>query len=111
MRIKSLARFLAMLAVIPLAVPAMAKPISKSMNLSQPAKLGNTQLKVGEYRLLIDGNKVTVQRGSEVVAQVEGRWDQRSQKARYNTVVLGSDGEVQEIRFAGDDRVLLISRP
>jgi hypothetical protein len=111
MRIKSLVRFLAMLAVIPLAVPAMAKPISKSMNLSQPAKLGNTQLTVGEYRLLIDGNKVTVQRGKEVVAQAEGRWEQRSQKERYNSVVLGPDGEVQEIRFAHDDRVLLISRP
>ncbi|HJY85901.1 MAG TPA: hypothetical protein VKE24_03600 [Candidatus Acidoferrales bacterium] len=111
MRIKSLARFLAMLAVISLAVPALAKPISKSMSISQPAKLGNTQLKVGEYKLLIDGNKVTVQRDTEVVAQVEGRWDQRPQKARYNTVVLGPDGAVQEVRFAGDNRVLLISQP
>jgi hypothetical protein len=108
---KSLIRSIAMLAVVALAVPAMAKPISKSINLGQPAKIGSAHLTVGEYRLLIDGNKVTIQRGKQVVAQAEGRWEQRSEKARYNSVLLGPDGEVQEVRFAGDERVLVISAP
>ncbi len=111
MRFKSLVRFIAMLAVVALAVPAMAKPVSKSFNLTQPAKIGSTQLTVGEYRVLIDGNKVTVQRGKQTVVQTEGRWDQRAEKARYNSVLLGPDGEVQEIRFTGDDHVLVISAP
>jgi len=111
MRMKSVIRSIAVLAVVALAVPAMAKPISKSINLGQPAKIGSTQLTVGDYRLLIDGNKVTVQRGKQVVAQAEGRWDQRSEKARYSSVLLGPDGQVREIRFAGDDRVLMISAP
>jgi hypothetical protein len=100
-----------MLAVVALAVPAMAKPVSKSMSLARPAKFGNTQLTVGDYRLLIDGNKVTVQRGKEVIAQAAGRWETRPQKSRYNSVVVGADGQVQEVRFAGDSHVLLISTP
>ena len=111
MRIQSLVRFIALLAVAALAIPALAKPVSKSINLAQPAKIGTTYLTVGEYRLLIDGNKVIVQRGKQTVAQAEGRWEQRAPKARYNSVLLGPDGEVQEVRFAGDDRVLVIANP
>jgi len=111
MRIKSLVRFAALLAVAALAIPALAKPISKSINLVRPAKIGTTHLAVGAYRLLIDGNRITVQRGKQAVAQAVGRWEQRTPKAQYDSVVLGPDGELLEIRFAGNDRVLVISNP
>ncbi len=110
MRVKSLVRFLALLAVVALAVPAMAKPISKYMDIPAPAKLGSTQLSAGHYRLLIDGTKVTVQRGSQVVAEVEGRWEQR-EKSPYNSVLLGPSGEVKEVRFSGENRVLVLATP
>ncbi len=111
MRVKSLVRFLALLAVVALAVPAMVKPISKYVDIPAPAKLGSTQLNAGHYRLLIDGTKVTVQRGSQVVAEVEGRWEQREQKPPYNSVLLGPSGEVKEVRFAGERRVLVLATP
>ncbi len=109
MRVKTWIRFVALLAVVALALPALAKPISKSVNITQPAKLGSTQLTAGEYRLLIDGDKVTVQRDRKVIAQVTGHWEQRETKSRYNSVLLGSNGEVQEVRFEGDSRVLVLS--
>ncbi len=108
---KSSIRFVALLAVLALAIPVMAKPVSKYFNFPQPATLGTTQLKAGEYHLLIDGNKVTVERGRQVVAQVEGRWEQREAKARENSILFGANGEVKELRFAGDARVLVLATP
>ncbi len=111
MHIKSLVRFVALLGALALAVPAMAKPISKHINIASPAKVGSTHLKAGEYHLLIDGTKVTVHSGSKVVAEVEGRWEQRDRKSQNDAVLLGPNGEVKEIRFAGDNRVLLLTAP
>ena len=111
MRIKSLVGFIALLTVVALAIPAVAKPISKNINIAESAKLGTTELSAGEYRLLIDGTKLTVQRNSKVVASAEGRWEERGEKARYNSVVLGPNHQVQEIRFAGEKRVLVIATP
>jgi len=38
------------------------------------AKLGKSELKAGEYLLRIEGNKATVQKGKDIVAESEGRW-------------------------------------
>ena len=108
MRINSLVRFVALLAVVALAVPVLAKPVSKTINISQPAKLGSSQLTAGEYRLLIDGTKVTIQKGNKLVAEVAAHWEQR-EKGRYNSVLLGANGELKEVRFAGENRVLVFS--
>ncbi len=109
MRITSLVRTIALLAAAALALPALAKPVSKNINISQAAKFGAAQLSAGAYRLLVDGSKVTVLRGKETVAQVEGRWEERDAKSRYDSVLLGANGEVKEVRFAGDKRVLVLS--
>ena len=111
MRIKSLVRFIALLAVVALAIPAVAKPISKNINIAESTKLGTSELSAGEYRLLIDGAKVTVQQNSKVVAEAQGRWEDRDEKARYNAVLLGPNHEVKEIRFAGERRVFVIATP
>jgi hypothetical protein len=108
---KNLVRFIALLAVVALALPVMAKPISKNISIVQPAKLGTSQLTAGEYQLLIDGTRVTVQKGKNVVAEVTGRWEERDAKSRYSSVLLGADGQVQEVRFAGENRVLVLSTP
>jgi len=108
---KSARRLVALLAIITLALPVMAKPISKNITLSQPARLGQSQLEAGDYRLLIDGTKVTVRRGNKVLAVVEGQWEQREKKTDRNAVVLGEGGVVKEIRFAGDQRVLVLAMP
>ena len=55
-----------------LAVPPFAKPLSKNINLAQTARVGKAELQAGEYRLLIDGNKATVQKGGKVIAEELG---------------------------------------
>jgi hypothetical protein len=100
---------MALLAAIALAVPAFAKPFAKTINISQAAKLGKSDLTAGEYRLQIDGNKATVQKGKQVVAESEGRWEDRSTKSAYDSVVLSASGQVMEVRFAGQTRVFVFS--
>ena len=102
-------RSLALLAAIAVAVPAFAKPFAKNINISQSAKLGKSELRAGEYRLQIDGNKATVQRGGQVVAESEGRWEDRNTKSVYDAVLISETGQVKEVRFAGQARVFVFS--
>jgi hypothetical protein len=109
MKSKSFLRSLALLAVVALAVPAFAKPLSKMINIPQAAKFGKADLQAGEYRLLIDGNKATVQKGKNVVGESEGRWEDRDSKSNYDAVLLGENGQVKEVRFSGQKRVFVFS--
>ncbi len=101
-------RGIVLVAVLALAVPALAKPITKDVNLSNPAKIGRTQLNSGAYRVVIDGEKITVKQGSRVVAETTGQFVERERKQQHNSVVIGPGGELQEVRFAGDRRVLVL---
>jgi hypothetical protein len=109
MKSNSILRSLVLLAVVALAVPVFAKPVSKTININQTATLGSAKLDAGEYRLLIDGNKATVQKGKSVVAQSEGRWEDRDTKSIYDAVLLNDAGKVSEVRFAGQKKVFVFS--
>ena len=109
MKTNSSFRFAALLAVIALAVPAFAKPLSKTINFTQAAKLGKSDLQAGEYRLLIDGNKATLQKGKAVIAESEGRWEERETRSNYDSVLIGENGQVREVRFSGQKRVFVFN--
>jgi hypothetical protein len=102
-------RTVALLAVAALAVPVFAKPITKTINITQSAKVGKVDLQAGEYRLLIDGNKAMVQKGKSVVAESEGRWEDRDTKSNYDAVLISENGQVKEVRFSGQKRVFVFS--
>src|ERR1700740_3021764 len=109
MKSNSFLRSVALLALTALAVPAFAKPVSKTINITQSAKVGKADLQAGEYRLLIAGHKATVQKGKQVVAESEGRWEDRATKSEYDAVLLGENGQVKEVRFSGQKRVFIFS--
>jgi hypothetical protein len=109
MKTNSFFRSIALLAAIALAVPAFAKPFAKNINISQNAKVGKSQLKAGEYRLQIEGTKATVQQGKQVVAESEGRWEDRSAKSPYDSLLISDSGQVKEVRFAGQTRVFVFN--
>ena len=109
MKSQSLVRSIVLFAVVALAVPVFAKPISKTINIPSAAKLGQADLQAGEYRLMIDGTKAAVQKGSQVVAQSEGRWEDRDSKSPYDAVLLNDKGRVTEVRFSGQKRVFVFS--
>jgi len=109
MRLNSVLRSLALAAALASTVTLLAKPINKTINITHSAKLGKADLRAGEYRLQIDGNKATVQKGRQLIAESEGRWEDRSNKAASDSVLIGEDGQVKEVRFAGQTRVFVFS--
>jgi hypothetical protein len=108
MKSNSFYRIAALFVALAMTVPAFAKPFTQTINLTQAAKVGKASLQAGEYRLLIDGNKATVQKGRNTVAETEGRWEERDQKSQYTSILLGADGQVHEVRFAGQKRVFVL---
>ena len=108
MKIISITRSAALLVALAMAVPVFAKPFTKTISLSQTAKIGKASLQAGEYRLSIDGNKATVQKGKNTIAESEGRWEDRDTKAQYNSVVSNGDGKVIELRFEGKKSVFVL---
>jgi hypothetical protein len=109
MKTNSFVRSLALLATIALAVPLFAKPFARTIDVQQAAKVGKTTLQAGEYRLVIDGSKATLEKGRKIIAESEGRWEDRSAKSNYDSLLIGEDGQVREVRFAGQARVFVFS--
>jgi len=109
MKTNSFFRCIALLAALALTLPAFAKPFTKNINVTQNARVGKSELKAGEYRLEIEGNKATVQKGKQVVAESEGRWEDRSTKSSYDSLLISENGQVKEVRFAGQTRVFVFS--
>jgi hypothetical protein len=109
MKFNSILRSVALAAVLASTVPLLAKPFSKTINIAQSAKIGKADLQAGEYRLMIDGNKATVQKGKQTIAESEGRWEDRSTKSSNDSVLISQDGQVKEVRFAGQTRVFVFN--
>jgi len=109
MKSNSIYRIAALSVALAMTVPAFAKPFTKTISISQPAKVGKASLQAGEYQLSIDGNKATVQKGKNTVAESEGRWEERDSKSEYTSILVGNDGQVREVRFAGQKKVFVFS--
>ncbi len=62
MRRTSVLSTLALLAVTALVMPVFGKPFEKNVTFGESVKVGSTQLDAGDYKVLVDGNKVTIER-------------------------------------------------
>lgn len=109
MKINSIHRTAALFVALAMVVPVFAKPFTKTINISQAAKFGKASVQAGEYQLSIDGNKATVQKGRNTVAESEGRWEDRDVKSQYTAILVGENGQVREVRFAGQKKVFVFS--
>jgi hypothetical protein len=109
MKFNSILRSVALAAALVSTVPLLAKPFTKTINIAQSAKIGKADLQAGEYRLLIDGNKATVQKGKQTIVESEGRWEDRASKSSNDSVLIGENGQVKEVRFSGQTRVFVFN--
>ncbi len=109
MKLNSIHRIAVLFVALAMVVPVFAKPFTKTINISQAAKVGKASLEAGEYQLSIDGNKATVQKGKNTVAESEGRWEERDAKAQYTAFLVGENGQVREVRFAGQKKVFVFA--
>ncbi len=101
-------RYLPILIVLGLTFGVWTKPANKSMDLTTSARVGRVELEAGRCKVSVDGNKVTIRQGKTVVAEVEGRLEEREDESRYNGVLISAEGQIQEVRFAGDHRVMIL---
>jgi hypothetical protein len=101
-------RLLVVFALLGLAV-ASAKQYS--LTLFQPSVLGSTELKAGDYKVEVTGDKVVIKGGrevSEAPVKVEtGNEKYRSTSVRY----ANGDGKykIQEIRLGGTNMKLIVN--
>lgn len=112
---KAAFRLVLALGVMALALPMMAKTGSSdakakttTVTIDSPVKFGDTMVKPGTYRLVIDNEKATVENGKTVVASATGRWEDRKQKAD-STGFDTTNGQVDDIFLHGDSSVFVLS--
>jgi photosystem II stability/assembly factor-like uncharacterized protein len=106
---KSLLANLVLGSALAIAVPVLAKPMTTTMPLNHPAKVGATELQAGEYRFQIDGNHLTIVKGKATVAEADGRWEDRDSKSEY-TAIVSNEGKLVELRFAGKKSVFVLAQ-
>ncbi|HUJ33392.1 MAG TPA: hypothetical protein VLY23_19070 [Candidatus Acidoferrum sp.] len=94
-----------------LAVPVWAHTDTAQLSVTQPATIGATQLKPGNYRLEIKNNdtqlKVVDTDTDRTVAEVPCRWIQLNTKPDQTEVVL-THNKVTEIDFGGSTQAIKV---
>ena len=110
MKSKSLLASLVFFGVLAVAAPVFAKPMSANLPLTHSVKVGQTEVKAGDYRFLIDGNHLTILNGKKHVAEADGRWEERTKKSDYTEIMSSPDGKLEELRFAGKRNVFVLAQ-
>jgi len=108
MRNKAMLGSLVLVTALAIAVPVFAKPMSTTLPVTHPVHIGQSEVQSGDYRLLIDGNHMTVLKGRTTVAESEGRWEDRDEKSQYTAILSNAQGRVVELRFAGKKSVFVL---
>lgn len=109
MRTNGWKSIVAVAALAMIVTPAFAKPVTKIITIAANQKIAGKELKNDDYTFIVDDTKVAVQLRHKAVAEVTGRWEPRDVKYDRDTVVSGSDGQIMELRFAGEKRAFVIS--
>ena len=80
-----------------------ASSASYSVTLFQPSTVAGTELKAGEYKLTIDGDKATITKGKE---KVEAAVKMETAESKFASTSIryadqGGKMKIQEIRLGG----------
>jgi len=110
MRNNFLVRTLILASALAISLPAFAKPIVKDLPITHSMHVGKSTIQSGDYRILIDGNHLTIQKGKKIVAESEGRWEDRDVKVSYDEIVSTADGKMLELRFGGKKSVFVLTQ-
>jgi hypothetical protein len=83
---------------------------SYSLNLNKPAVVNGTELKAGEYKVDLVGNKATIRNGKNSVETEVTVEDLPSKIYQSTACCLGEDGKyrLQELRLGGTNKKLTI---
>lgn len=109
MRKNSWKSLFAVLALAVLVMPVFAKTETRIITINGTTKIAGKELKNNDFAFKVDDTKLVVVKGSKVVAEATGRWEPRDKKYDTDTVITGADGQIQELRFAGEKRAFIIN--
>jgi hypothetical protein len=104
-----------LLAATALALPAFPTvkaetgSFSKTITVAERLDIGGTSLQPGRYKVIVNGNDVTVEHDGKTVAQTTGTLQLSPQKYETTEIVFGPDLNVQEIRFGGHHQDLMLN--
>jgi roadblock/LC7 domain-containing protein len=90
---------------------AVASAATYSVTIYQPAVVQGKDLKAGEYKVVVEGNKVVLSMGKEKL-EATVKTEENSQKYSSTTVRYASEGGksiVQEIRLGGTKTKLVFN--
>jgi len=101
---------LAVLVLAVLVMPAFANPITitKTITINGTERVAGKELKNDDYTFKVTDTKLVVELRNKVIAEITGRWEPRDKKYDTDTVVATQDGQIQELRFAGEKRAFVI---
>lgn len=86
-----------------------SETISATINLSKAAKVGNTQLPAGTYKVTANSSQAKFQQGSKVVAQVPCTLMELSFASKDTQVSSDDNGRISEIQVAGKRKAIEFS--
>lgn len=90
---------------------SMASAKSYTVNLFQPAVLAGTELKTGEYKLELDGNKIQIKNG-KLLVEANVKVENAPERHRSTSLRLEGEGgrlHVKEIRLGGTNMRLVVN--
>jgi hypothetical protein len=100
------------LAVFMMAFPVWARTDAAQLTVTEPATIGSTQLKPGDYNLEVKDNQTTLKvvdtNTGKTVAEVPCQWIQLQQKPS-STQVLVNNNQVTEVDFGGKTQAVRIA--
>jgi hypothetical protein len=107
---------IALLASTALAVPSFSQPqnaknesFSKTVTFAQQLDVNGTKLDAGDYKVVVNGDNVTIEKGHKTLVQTQGRLEERPEKYETTQILFDTNGNVQEIRFGGRHDALILS--
>jgi len=96
---------LCLLTALALAMPALAKPFTRMIDITQKAKVGKLVLTPGEYKLVVNGTEAKVMKNGKLLGEVNCRWIESAHKAETDEIIYNGD-HLSEVRLGGKTRVL-----
>jgi hypothetical protein len=89
------------------AASSEAKPKNTTLTIDSPVKFGDTTVKPGTYKLVIESDKATIENGKTVVASAPGHWEDRKQKVE-STGFETTNGAVDSIFVHGESSAFVL---
>ncbi|MBS1833041.1 MAG: hypothetical protein JST65_10020 [Acidobacteria bacterium] len=98
-------KFVIAFATVALAVASAAE--KRTITLFTPSVIGGQELKPGDYRLEIDGNKLSIKDGKRVI-EADVKVENEAKKFDSTAVRYAGEKQVTEIRLGGTTTKLLL---